>query len=88
MPVYEYRCDNCGWTFEVHHDVSACDTPHPCIMCRAGQTHRVPQPVRVNWGGLPPSRGELSPELKAHLDPRNVEELKIRHAEKYGVYQE
>lgn len=31
MPLYEYRCENCGQTFEVTHAVGG--TPGPCPAC-------------------------------------------------------
>ncbi|MCZ7544652.1 MAG: zinc ribbon domain-containing protein [Anaerolineae bacterium] len=62
MPTYVYQCDapGCGHRFEVRHGVAACDAPGatpPCPACGAATTHRAPQRVAVNWGGLPPSAG-------------------------------
>lgn len=31
MPLYEYRCENCGHTFDVTHAVG--ETPGPCPVC-------------------------------------------------------
>jgi len=31
MPLYEYRCENCGHTFDVTHPVGG--TPGPCPVC-------------------------------------------------------
>ncbi|HEX4841629.1 MAG TPA: FmdB family zinc ribbon protein [bacterium] len=31
MPLYEYRCENCGQTFDVTHAVGG--TPGPCPVC-------------------------------------------------------
>jgi putative FmdB family regulatory protein len=68
MPAYVYRCEECNRRFEVVHSVEACDTRRPCPRCGCGATHRVPQAVRVNWGGLRPSQGERSPAVRALVD--------------------
>jgi putative FmdB family regulatory protein len=31
MPLYEYRCENCGHSFDVTHAVGG--TPGPCPVC-------------------------------------------------------
>ncbi len=33
MPIYEYRCPNCGNEFELMHPFSKADEPTPCPKC-------------------------------------------------------
>ncbi len=33
MPLYEYRCENCGTKFELRRPISAGDDPAPCPEC-------------------------------------------------------
>lgn len=83
MPVYVYRCDVCGAEFEIEHDVAGCDTAHPCLNCGIGQTHRVPQVVRWNWGGLPPHEHvDTHPEVADLLDERARDNRMAAYAEK------
>ncbi len=53
MPTYVYRCPK-GHQMELAHGIQQ----DPIVTCRHGRCrltmHRVPQMVRVNWGGLPP----------------------------------
>ncbi|GAB4453840.1 MAG: hypothetical protein Kow00120_23750 [Anaerolineae bacterium] len=76
MPTYVYQCDapGCGHRFETVHSMAACDDPGatpPCPACGAATTHRAPQRVAVNWGGLPPSAGALAPAVRALVDEDN-----------------
>ena len=43
---------------------------------------RKPQVVAVNWNGFRPSSGELSPEIKHHVD--NVDEIREKTDEFYS----
>ncbi len=40
MPLYEYKCDNCGTEFEVRRPISASDDPAPCPMCASRHPKR------------------------------------------------
>lgn len=64
MPVYEYKCENDHHTTVTHRMFYT--TAIICIACDE-EMWRVPQPINVTWGGLAPSQGEYSPEIKAHL---------------------
>ncbi len=75
-PTYVYQCDTpgCGHRFEVKHPMAACDDPGEapaCPVCGAQAAHRVPPATAVNWGGLPPSAGALSPAVRALVDEGN-----------------
>ena len=49
MPIYEYRCDACGSTFEVFQKFS--DAPlETCEVC-GGQLRKVLHPVAVHFKG-------------------------------------
>lgn len=49
MPLYTYKCDECGVCFEAHQRFS--DAPiTECPEC-GGHTHRVPQPVGIVFKG-------------------------------------
>lgn len=75
---YLYRCPD-GHERQRRHPH---DWPHTTT-CLCGQPmHRVPQPFRVNWGGLAPSQGGLGPAAKALLDPREQDRLKEAYAAK------
>ena len=83
MPIYVYRCDApaCRHRFEATHSIAACDAPHACPACGGQDTHRVPQASRVNWGGLAPSQGTLSPAMRALADEGN----RRRRIDAYGA---
>ena len=49
MPIYEYRCDACGHTFEVMQKFS--DTPlKTCELC-GGSLRKVLHPVAIHFKG-------------------------------------
>ncbi len=57
MPVYEYRCKQCGARFERRasvHEHEETKEP-PCPQCGSGQTERVWSRVAVLAGGRQPS---------------------------------
>jgi putative FmdB family regulatory protein len=49
MPIYEYRCADCGATFEVidSRPRAASDCP-PCLACAGGRTERRPSRISVD----------------------------------------
>lgn len=62
---YVYRCSQ-GRNKVVEHRMLY-STGVICEEC--GETMwRVPQPVMVNWGGLRPSQGFITGEIKDHID--------------------
>ena len=66
MPRYVYVCKTCGKTEEIAHKITALNDKYSCSM--GHEMHRVPQTFSVNWNGPAPSQGELSPEVKNHLE--------------------
>lgn len=40
MPIYEYRCEECGSQFEVIRSVKDADAPITCKKCQGSQTFR------------------------------------------------
>lgn len=40
MPLYEYRCENCGEEFEKLVRVSEADLTQPCPNCGASRTYK------------------------------------------------
>ncbi len=40
MPLYEYRCDECGTKFELRRTMSASDEPAACPECASEQSRR------------------------------------------------
>lgn len=40
MPIYEYRCDQCGHEFEEMRRITDESLP-PCHKCQSGNTHRL-----------------------------------------------
>jgi putative FmdB family regulatory protein len=48
MPLYDYRCENCGHTFEATHAVGG--TPGPCPVC-GGHARRIFSSVGVIFKG-------------------------------------
>ena len=66
MPEYTYRCYACGRQQNITHAMGA-DRAIVCNHCGGG-THRKYQATQVNWGGLKPSAGEHSPEMKSRFD--------------------
>ncbi|TYP56663.1 FmdB family zinc ribbon protein [Thermosediminibacter litoriperuensis] len=40
MPVYEYKCEDCGHRFEVLRKLQERDEPIECPGCRSGNTRR------------------------------------------------
>lgn len=40
MPIYEYKCDNCGKIFEVIQKISDIKLPR-CTSCKTGNVRRI-----------------------------------------------
>jgi hypothetical protein len=64
MPTYVYTAQ-CGHEVEIIHPMNSTER----MICKCGLwAWKKPQPVRVNWQGLPPSAGELSPAIQQHIN--------------------
>lgn len=66
MPQYIYKCLACNHMEMQMHSIEACNSVRACPFC-AAEMYRVIQRTAVNWQGLKPSAGELSPALRQHL---------------------
>lgn len=53
MPLYEFRCEACGETFEVLRKMGD-ETPAPCTACGAADTRRVWSAAAVIAHAAPP----------------------------------
>ena len=65
MPEYTYTCSN-------HHRILVeegmfVNVIRTCKECKENMW-RIPGKPNVNWGGLKPSQGELSPEIQDMVD--------------------
>ena len=65
MPDYVYR-DGAGHERGISHRMLY-TTAVFCLECEQVM-HRVPQLAAIVWGGLPPSKGEIHPDIKAFID--------------------
>ena len=61
MPQYQYKDENGHMTTVTHRMMYS--TGIVCTTCDA-EMWRVPQSVMVTWGGLPPSGGDLAPDVQ------------------------
>jgi putative FmdB family regulatory protein len=66
MPEFIYRCRDCGSETEVTEPMHS-RIPVICVQC-GGTMRRRPLKVRVNWGGMKPSKGELHPNIKSWIN--------------------
>ncbi len=41
MPLYEYRCEKCGFEFELLRSVAAADDETKCPKCRSKSVERI-----------------------------------------------
>ena len=67
MPVYVYVCPECGEEADVTHPAG--DTAYTFCPdgCGVLMRRKFVMPG-VNWGGLPPHKGEIHPRIKKELD--------------------
>lgn len=42
MPIYEYKCQECGKRFEALRSIKDADDPIQCQACRSMKTQRIP----------------------------------------------
>ena len=90
MPVYTYRCDNCGVQFERHQSFS--DQPLSwCPECSKKTLRKVYTPVRIVFKGSgfyatdhksPSGGGKLSPSSKTGEEAKTELKDKPEKAEK------
>lgn len=78
MPDYIYRCPE-GCEAVVSERMQVLNSVVWCWI-HGHKMHRKPQAARVNWNGLRPSKGFLSPVFKELIDgaPRRRAEYKER----------
>ena len=65
MPEYVYRC-TCGREVDIIEPMLK-PGDHDCPECGC-RMWRKPLGARINWNGLPPSAGELSPEIRRTIE--------------------
>ncbi len=51
MPIYEYRCEDCGETFEKRVSFSEADLAPACPKCESKDTHKKLSTI-ASFGGL------------------------------------
>ncbi|HWR40192.1 MAG TPA: FmdB family zinc ribbon protein [Patescibacteria group bacterium] len=64
MPIYEYRCYDCGQLIEVLQPVGSSEAGHPCSQCggvRLEKCLSVMAPPRQTEGGPPCGTGSGAP---------------------------
>jgi len=73
MPQYVYRCTNVHQR-EIWQSITSTNSQINCPQCNE-LMHRVPQLVRVNWGGLPPHLEHLRGKgVREMLDRNKIAE--------------
>lgn len=84
MPLYAYRCPT-GHNHDARKSVDKRDTSVACPQC-GKLCKRSLARFLVNWNGLPPSRGGVSPLVNEFADERNrqarIEKSIERHEER------
>jgi putative FmdB family regulatory protein len=67
MPKYVYKCPQCGKEADVVHGPGEAVT----VFCPEGDRVLMRRKFvmpGVNWSGMPPSKGEVHPKIKAELE--------------------
>ncbi|HLZ42910.1 MAG TPA: zinc ribbon domain-containing protein [Candidatus Sulfotelmatobacter sp.] len=57
MPLYEYRCDDCGKTFEMLRRIKDADEPARCPTCSSMKVERQFSTFAAGGCGTSSSRG-------------------------------
>lgn len=57
MPIYEYKCQDCGSKFEALRIIKDADTPIQCDKCQSTKTHRIASSFSTKFAGKPVSSG-------------------------------
>lgn len=60
MPVYEYKCDKCGHTFDVFQRIGDDGSELKCPVCGEAKPVKLFSAFASTGGGLTPSFGESS----------------------------
>ena len=53
MPIYEFKCKDCGRTFEMNLPMSRSGEKQICPYCQSKKTMRVFSPVSIGSSSLP-----------------------------------
>ncbi len=61
MPMYEYRCNECGRTYEQLRRMSDADTNLECPVCGSQQVERQVSACAIGGNGGSATRGGCSP---------------------------
>lgn len=56
MPIYDYRCDECGTTYDVFHKVREVDEDIVCPSCKSAKHTRLLSAPSFNMGSQPERR--------------------------------
>jgi putative FmdB family regulatory protein len=51
MPIYEYKCPQCGETFELRRPMSQATDPAQCPSCKIDAPRAISRLARVSHGG-------------------------------------
>jgi putative FmdB family regulatory protein len=51
MPIYEYKCPQCGETFELRRPMSQATDPAQCPACKVDAPRAISRLARVSHGG-------------------------------------
>lgn len=57
MPIYEYRCEKCGKTFEKLRSMADADREQQCPDCKSNQVQRLVSAFATGGGCGPGSSG-------------------------------
>lgn len=57
MPIYEYKCQECGKRFEALRSIKDADIPIQCEGCHSTKTHRIASACFSKVSGVSASSG-------------------------------
>lgn len=66
MPLYEYRCNDCGEVFEKMVRFSEADQYPTCPYCESQDTHRKLSTIAAMGGSLSGTSGSSSSSCSSH----------------------
>jgi putative FmdB family regulatory protein len=61
MPIYDYRCDECGKTYDVYHKVREVEEDVICPSCESKKHTRLLSAPNVSMGGSSSSSADFAP---------------------------
>ena len=85
MPLYDYRCNECGSRFEARHGFN--DSAPPCPTCGQTQVQRLITTAPAIMGGIMTDAGSGGTATKEQLKSKWAEEtpkLRKQLTDKYG----